>query len=71
MFVIAALTVSLSLPCSELNAGTLSENSIEDGTELRLVPAIESGVTVSVVCWPVCTYVYIMCVLHSVQSKKR
>ena len=60
-FVVATFMV-LSFPCSELNAGTLSENSIEDGTELRLVPAIESGVTVSLrlsVCLstlPVCVY---------------
>lgn len=32
--------------CSELVSGTLSSNSIEDGTEIRLVPAVESGVTV-------------------------
>lgn len=31
---------------SELVSGTLSSNSIEDGTEIRLVPAVESGVTV-------------------------
>lgn len=37
--------MTLLLHSNELNAGTLSENSIEDGTELRLVPAIESGVT--------------------------
>lgn len=34
-------------PRSELDAGTLTENGIDDGTEVRLVPAIESGVTVS------------------------
>ena len=34
--------------CSELQAGTLRENRIEDGTEIRLVPAVESGVMVSV-----------------------
>ncbi len=32
---------------SALGEGTLMENRIEGGTELRLVPAIESGVTVS------------------------
>ena len=33
--------------CSALDSGTLTENGIVDGTEVRLVPAIESGVTVS------------------------
>ena len=43
------LSLSLSLSfCSELVSGTLSSNSIEDGTEIRLVPAVESGVTVCV-----------------------
>ena len=32
--------------CSELVSGTLNSNSIEHGTEIRLVPAVESGVTV-------------------------
>ena len=61
VIVLAFMVFSLS-PCSELNAGTLSENSIEDGTELRLVPAIESGVTVSVqlsVCLSVCLSMYV------------
>ena len=35
---------------SELNSGTLLDNSIHDGSELQLVPALESGVTVSGVC---------------------
>lgn len=39
-------TISLSF-CSALDTGTLRDNGIEDGTEVRLVPAIESGVTVS------------------------
>ena len=34
-------------PFSELASGTLAENGIADGTEVRLVPAIESGVMVS------------------------
>lgn len=42
------LSPSLLLsPFSALESGTLSDNKIEDETELRLVPAIESGVTVS------------------------
>ena len=40
----------VSLFCSELNSGTLVDNSIHDGSELLLVPALESGVTVSTVC---------------------
>ena len=37
---------SLSLSCSELDSGTLGDNAVQDGTEIRLVPAVESGVTV-------------------------
>ena len=44
--VIYFLSLSLSLSCSELDSGTLGENAIQDGTEIRLVPAVESGVTV-------------------------
>ena len=47
LFLSLSLSLSLSL-CSELASGTLSSNSIEDGTEIRLVPAVESGVTVCV-----------------------
>ena len=36
-----------SFTCSELDSGTLGENEIQDGSEIRLVPAVESGVTVS------------------------
>ncbi len=39
------------LLCSALDSGTLTENGIIDGTEVRLVPAIESGVTVSLCRW--------------------
>lgn len=35
------------IPCRELVSGSLSTNGIENGSEIRLVPAIESGVTVS------------------------
>lgn len=70
-------TITFSRPvhcvtCSELVSGTLSSNSIEDGTEIRLVPAVESGVTVcTCACMCRCTYVvidvyveiaYLMCV---------
>lgn len=33
--------------CRELVSGSLVSNGIEEGSEIRLVPAIESGVTVS------------------------
>jgi len=39
-------SLSLSLSCSELDSGTLGDNAVQDGTEIRLVPAVESGVTV-------------------------
>jgi len=42
-----SLFLSSFLYCSPLEGGTLLNNKIESGTELRLVPAIESGVTVS------------------------
>ena len=49
LFLSLSLPLSLSLSlCSELVSGTLSSNNIEDGTEIRLVPAVESGVTVCV-----------------------
>lgn len=41
------LTIVYCVPCRELTSGSLSANGIEDGSEIRLVPAIESGVTVS------------------------
>ena len=34
-------------PHSELQSGTLTQNSISDGTEVLLVPALETGVAVS------------------------
>ena len=37
--------MTLLLHSSELDSGTLGENAIQDGTEIRLVPAVESGVT--------------------------
>ena len=47
-----------SVPHSELKSGTLTQNRISDGTEVLLVPALETGVAVSmcVVCgvWCVC-----------------
>lgn len=45
-------------PCSALDTGTLTENGIDDGTEVRLVPAIESGVTVSCRISRNCTLVW-------------
>lgn len=62
------MCIPLLLPHSELQSGTLSENRIVDGTELRLVPAVESGVTVSNIKhkilspWSVLSAVFTMCV---------
>ena len=58
--------------CSELVSGTLSSNNIEDGTEIRLVPAVESGVTVctctcrlyvcTIILWKKLSYLVRVCV---------
>ena len=75
---IISLSLSLSLSLShrsELISGTLSSNSIEDGTEIRLVPAVESGVTVCV-CVPTypclqCTYVHVCVGVNGKRERER
>ena len=36
----------LLLFCRELKNGSLSDNGVSDGSEIRLIPSLESGVNV-------------------------
>ena len=44
--VVIVIIVVVVVLCRELKTGSLSDNGVSDGSEIRLIPSLESGVNV-------------------------